>query len=329
MRTFTPEEIVEFKALAERLLTECNGLIEDIHKLPVDALIEAYEANPEQIDATYQYITERIRNSDLSDVIGVCWRHYRKIVPGDLRTLIMHAAGQKMDWVDLANVTRKLSALLENEVAATLLNGATFGGDAHYSIRHKLHGFNYPDVLTARSGYHVADLCGCQLIDWRDKLSRTSDRWWELSAGEFLDEWRREQQAAREELVYIDVSGPLRMLDLETGVLLAGLCKLPAPATRQSIAQTLWLTAEAQQPANTVASVNEWKRRRDEFGESVEDQMATMYKDDGRVVDRTSEEIAEILDCSESAVRKRDNAVWKMYQQEKGRREALLKQKGR
>ena len=96
MAGFTSEKIVEFKGMAARLLVESQELIEEIQNLPVDALIKAYEANPEPINASYQYITERIRHSDLTDVIGVCFRYQRKIVPIALSYayLLKHVAAE-------------------------------------------------------------------------------------------------------------------------------------------------------------------------------------------------------------------------------------------
>ena len=72
---------------------------------------------------------------------------------------------------------------------------------------------------------------------------------------------------------------------------------------------------------------NEWVRRREESGETVEDQMTAMFKKDTRIADLTSPEIAEILGCTSQAIRKSGGKIWKMFQEEKGRRKELLSQK--
>ena len=66
-----------------------------------------------------------------------------------------------------------------------------------------------------------------------------------------------------------------------------------------------------------LESPNEWVRRRKELKETVEDQMMVLYKKDKRrTVAMESPEIAQILGCSEQAVRKKSNKVWQMLQAE-------------
>jgi len=62
----------------------------------------------------------------------------------------------------------------------------------------------------------------------------------------------------------------------------------------------------------------EWVRRRKELKETVEDQMMVLYKKDKlRTVAMESPEIAQILECSEQAVRKTSNKIWQMFKAEK------------
>jgi hypothetical protein len=62
---------------------------------------------------------------------------------------------------------------------------------------------------------------------------------------------------------------------------------------------------------------NEWVHRRETLNETVEDQMMVLFKKDQRTAAMFSPEIAQILDCSEQAVRKSDNKVWQMFKAEK------------
>lgn len=64
-------------------------------------------------------------------------------------------------------------------------------------------------------------------------------------------------------------------------------------------------------------NINEWVHRRETLNETVEDQMMVLYKKDPRTAAMFSPEIAQILDCSEQAVRKSDNKVWQMFKAEK------------
>jgi|GEM_PF-5657495 len=85
--------------------------------------------------------------------------------------------------------------------------------------------------------------------------------------------------------------------------------------------------AGRKQPGELAEETNEWITRRHSLGETVEQQMMVLYKKDKRTAELKSPEIAEILGCKAQAVRKKGNAVWKMFQEEKGRREQLLSQK--
>lgn len=87
------------------------------------------------------------------------------------------------------------------------------------------------------------------------------------------------------------------------------------------------LAAQLELKPVPEVTTNEWVRRRSDLGETVEDQMAVLYKNDTRMADRKSPEIAEILGCTPQAIRKEDNKVWKFFQEEKGRRKTLLSQK--
>lgn len=73
-----------------------------------------------------------------------------------------------------------------------------------------------------------------------------------------------------------------------------------------------------------VQNAQRWKSRRQELGETVEDQMATLFKKDDVVADWAAEKFAEVLECSASTVKKKENKVWKLLQQEKERRKQAL-----
>jgi hypothetical protein len=72
---------------------------------------------------------------------------------------------------------------------------------------------------------------------------------------------------------------------------------------------------------------NAWVHRRESLNETVEDQMAVLYKEDPRTAAMFSSEIAEILGCSEAAVRKSDNKVWQMFKAEKEAAKKKLKRR--
>ncbi len=75
--------------------------------------------------------------------------------------------------------------------------------------------------------------------------------------------------------------------------------------------------------ADSKDSSNEWRKRRESGSETVEDQMLVLFKRDHRIIDMKASEIAAILDCGETAVKKSSNQVWQMIMQmRRERREA-------
>ena len=81
-----------------------------------------------------------------------------------------------------------------------------------------------------------------------------------------------------------------------------------------------------KQETTPEAAVNPWKQAREKNTKiTIADQMVLLFKQDDSIVDRKnlSGAVAEILGCSDKAVRHRDNATWKIYRTEQARRKTI------